>query len=285
MNATRIALPQYEIPDDPARAADRAEAHIRSAAAAGAHVVCLPELFLHPYFCRAQDITAFDLARPVPGPDTERFGALARELEVVLILSLFERRGAGVFHNTAVALDADGSLAGRYRKSHIPQDPGFEEKFYFTPGDTGFHAWDTAAGRIGVLVCWDQWFPEAARLAALDGAEILFYPTAIGALDSESAALEARQLGAWQRVQQGHAAANACYLAAVNRIGHEGGTRFWGRSFVADFTGEIVAEADRNETLLYAECDRDALEAHRRVWPFFRDRRVDLYDGLTRLGP
>lgn len=283
MNATRIALPQYEIPSTKARALDLAEVKIREAAAGGAHIVCLPELFATPYFCRVQDIAAFDLADPVDGPVTRRFQDLARELGVVLILSLFERRGAGVFHNTAVGVDADGRIAGRYRKSHIPQDPGFEEKFYFTPGDTGFHAWDTAHGRIGVLVCWDQWFPEAARLMALDGAGILFYPTAIGALDTESPADAARQLGAWRRVQQGHAAANACHLAAVNRVGREGGTRFWGHSFVADFTGERVAEAEDADEIVFADCDRNAMETHRRVWPFFRDRRVDLYGDLTRL--
>lgn len=284
MNATRIALPQYPIPPTKPQALDQAEAHIRQAAAGGADIVCLPELFATPYFCRTQNIAAFDLAEPVDGPTTRRFQDLAREIGVVLILSLFERRGAGVFHNTAAGVDADGRLVGLYRKSHIPQDPGFEEKFYFTPGDTGFHAWDTACGRIGVLVCWDQWFPEAARLAALDGAEILFYPTAIGALETESDADAARQLGAWRRVQQGHAAANACHLAAVNRIGREGGIRFWGHSFVADFTGECLAAADDTPGILFADCDRGAMETHRRLWPFFRDRRTDLYAGLTRLG-
>jgi N-carbamoylputrescine amidase len=262
-----------------------AETHIRQAASRGAQIICLPELFLTPYFCRTQESTPFALAESIPGPSTERFQTLAKELGVVLILSLFERRGAGVFHNTAVILDADGQQLGLYRKSHIPQDPGFEEKFYFTPGDTGFRAWDTAYGRIAVLICWDQWFPEAARLAALQDARILFYPTAIGSIPQDPPEQQARHLKAWQRVQQGHAVANSCYVATVNRIGMEGTTRFWGHSFVSDYCGEKIAFAGEEESILLAECDQEAMAEHRTLWPYFRDRRPDLYGGLLDVGP
>jgi len=253
---------------------------IRSAAAEGARIICTPELFLTSYFCEAQDPARFDLAEPIPGPSTDEFSALAAELGVVLILSLFEKRASGMYHNTAVVIDNDGRIAGRYRKSHIPQDPGFEEKFYFTPGDTGFQAFETAFGRIGVLICWDQWFPEAARLTALAGADILFIPTAIGWMKTEDPDLYPKQLGAWLRVQQGHAAANSCFVAAVNRVGTENGTRFWGNSFVADHTGELIAHAGEEPELVLADCDLSLLEEHRRIWPFFRDRRIDLFEPL-----
>lgn len=262
---------------------ERAVALVREAAARGAQVVCLQELFLSPYFCRTQDVRFFDLAEPVPGPTTEVLAALAGELGVVLVVSLFEKRAAGVYHNTAVVVDADGAVLGKYRKMHIPQDPGFEEKFYFTPGDLGFRAWQTRFGRIGVLICWDQWYPEAARLTALAGAEILFYPTAIGWLQSEKAALGGAQHTAWETVQRGHAVANGCYVAAVNRVGTEGETEFWGQSFVADPYGQVMTRASvSEEEVLLQDCDLGRVEEFRRIWPFFRDRRIDAFGDLGR---
>ena len=255
---------------------------IREAAAGGAQIICTQELFTTAYFCRTQDPALFDLAEPVPGPTTAALAALAEELGVVLIASLFERRAAGVYHNTAAVIDADGSYLGKYRKMHIPQDPGFEEKFYFTPGDLGYKVWDTRFGKISVLICWDQWYPEAARLAALAGAEILFYPTAIGWLPEEKAELGSAQHTAWETVQRGHAVANGCYVAAVNRTGTEGDTEFWGQSFVADFYGQIMERAPVDaEAIVLADCDLNALEEMRRIWPFFRDRRIDTFDGLN----
>jgi N-carbamoylputrescine amidase len=281
MNATRIACLQTFGYDSALQAAEHTESLIREAAAGGAKIICTQELFLTPYFCRVQDPSFFDLAERIPGPSTDRFQALAKELAVVLIVSLFERRASGLYHNTAAILDADGSFLGVYRKMHIPQDPGFEEKFYFTPGDTGFKAWDTAYGRIGVIICWDQWYPESARLTAMDGAEIIFCPTAIGWLPEEKVELGERQLRAWKRVQEGQAVANGCFYAAVNRVGTEGDTEFWGHSFVSDYTGTLLAEGGEKDTeILYADCDRKAMEDHRRMWPFFRDRRIEAYGGL-----
>lgn len=255
---------------------------IRQAAAAGAQVICTQELFTTPYFCRTQDHSLFELAETIPGPTTEALGALAKELEIVIVAALFEKRAPGIYHNTAVVFDADGSLMGRYRKMHIPQDPGFEEKFYFTPGDLGYPVWKTRYGTLGVLICWDQWFPEAARLCALQGAEVLLYPTAIGWLPEEKPTLGEAQYNAWKSVQCGHAVANGCYVAAVNRTGTEGQTEFWGRSFVAGPYGEILAQAPTSEpeTLIHT-CDLDTLETFRQIWPFFRDRRVDSYASLT----
>ncbi len=256
---------------------------IREAAQGGAQIVCTQELFNLPYFCRVQDPEFFDLAEPVPGPCTSALSALAAELGVVIVASLFERRAAGVYHNTAAVIDVDGTYLGKYRKMHIPQDPGFEEKFYFTPGDLGYPVWKTRFGKIAVLICWDQWYPEAARLAALGGAEIIFYPTAIGWLPEEKAQLGAAQHNAWETVQRGHAVANGCYVAAVNRTGTEGGTEFWGQSFVADGYGQVVARAAvAEDEVLFADCDLSALEATRRIWPFFRDRRIDSFEGLTK---
>ena len=256
---------------------------IRAAAAKGARVICTQELFLTPYFCRTQDPALFDLAETIPGPTTDALAPLARELNVVLVLSLFEKRAPGLYHNTAAVIDADGTLLGIYRKMHIPQDPGFEEKFYFTPGDTGFRTWKTRHGNIGVIICWDQWYPESARLTALQGAQVIFAPTAIGWLAAEKAALGERQRNAWTTVQRGHAVANGCYYAAVNRVGTEGETQFWGTSFVADYCGELIATGgEQNEEVLLADCDLRALEDHRRMWPFFRDRRIDAYAGITR---
>jgi N-carbamoylputrescine amidase len=250
----------------------------------------LPELFRSQYFCQSEDHANFDLAEPIPGPTTEELGETARANHVVVIASLFERRAAGVYHNTAVVIDADGKLLGSYRKMHIPDDPLYYEKFYFTPGDLGFRAFDTAVGRIGTLVCWDQWYPEAARLTALAGADVLFYPTAIGWHPSEKAEFGAGQAAAWQTAQRAHAIANGVYVAAVNRIGHEKpaggegeGLEFWGGSFVADPFGQVLAEASRDkEETLIVTCDRRHQETVRRNWPFLRDRRIDAYGAITR---
>lgn len=259
---------------------------IRQAAAQGAQIVCLQELFNCRYFCQREDAGRFDLAEPVPGPTTARCAALAADLGVVLVVPVFERRAAGVYHNAAAVIDADGALLGRYRKTHVPDDPLYHEKFYFTPGDLGYPVFRTRFARIGPLICWDQWFPEAARLSALAGAELIVYPSAIGWHPAERAADGAAQHDAWRTVQRGHAIANGVFVAAVNRVGHEGpsggGLQFWGQSFVCDPAGKILAEGavDREEVVL-ATCDRRAVERQRRGWPFLRDRRVDSYAGLS----
>ncbi len=279
---TRIALIQTHASEEPTDNVARTIDLIRRAAAGGARIICTQEMFTTLYFCRTQDTAHFDLAEPMPGPTTDTLRALAAELEVVIIAAAFEKRAPGLHHNTAAIIDADGSLLGLYRKMHIPQDPGFEEKFYFTPGDLGFRAWKTRYGTIGVLICWDQWYPEAARLTAMQGAEILFYPTAIGWLPAEKDALGAAQYTAWETVQRGHAVANGCFVAAVNRIGIEGETEFWGQSFVSDYCGQLTAKASVDqEEILFADCDLKAMEDHRRIWPFFRDRRIDAYGGIT----
>lgn len=279
----RIALIQTLASADPADNVARTLELIRRAAAGGAKVICTQEMFTTLYFCRTQDTAHFDLAEPMPGPTTETLRALAAELGVVIIAAAFEKRAPGLHHNTAAIIDADGALLGLYRKMHIPQDPGFEEKFYFTPGDLGFRAWKTRFGTIGVLICWDQWYPEAARLTALQGAEILFYPTAIGWLAGEKHTLGVAQHTAWETVQRGHAVANGCYVAAINRIGTEGETEFWGQSFVSDHCGQIIAKASPDqEEIVFADCDLKAMEDHRRIWPFFRDRRIDAYDGILK---
>ena len=261
---------------------------VEQAAARGARVICLPELFRSQYFCQREDAAAFDLAEPIPGPTTSVLGPLARKLGVVLIASLFERRAAGLYHNTVAVLETDGSLAGMYRKMHIPDDPAYYEKFYFTPGDLGFKAFKTTQGTIGTLICWDQWYPEGARLTALQDAAVLFYPTAIGWHPHEKAEHGAAQRDAWRTVQRGHAIANGTYVAAVNRIGHEimtpgtPGIEFWGSSFIADPQGVVIAEASvEEEEILVAEVDLARIEDVRRNWPFLRDRRVDAYDGIT----
>jgi len=284
----RLALAQMRMSGDRAGNLARALGLIEEAAARGAALVCLPELFLTPYFCQREDAALHDLAEEIPGPTTLALSGAARRLGVAVVASLFERRAPGLAHNTAVVIDADGSLAGRYRKMHIPDDPGYYEKFYFTPGDLGFGAVDTRAGRVGVLVCWDQWFPEAARLTALAGAELILYPTAIGWHPAEKQSEGAAQRDAWRTVQRGHAIANGVYVAAVNRVGHERpdpaapGIEFWGTSFCCDPQGVVLIEAgtDREE-LLIAEIDRKRLEEVRRNWPFLRDRRIDAYGGLT----
>ncbi len=267
---------------------------IHEAARLGAEIVCLPELFRTQYFCQREDLSLFDLAEPIPGPSTERLAAAARKSGVAIVASLFERRAPGLYHNTAVTLDADGQIAGIYRKMHIPDDPLYHEKYYFTPGDLGFQAVDTAAGRVGTLVCWDQWFPEAARLTVLQGAELLFYPTAIGWHPAEKEEFGAAQFDAWRTIQRAHAIANGVYVAAVNRVGHEHGEvlgnraagpglEFWGGSFLADPFGRIVAMAGHDEEeIVLGEIDRALIEETRRNWPFLRDRRVDAYAPISR---
>ena len=281
-------IQQSNTPDRVANLA-KLQVSIRRAAAEGAELIVLQELHNGLYFCQTEDTTRFDQAEPIPGPSTETFGALAAELGVVVVLSLFERRAPGLYHNTAVVLERDGSIAGKYRKMHIPDDPAYYEKFYFTPGDLGFEPIDTSVGRLGVLVCWDQWFPEAARLMAMRGAEILIYPTAIGWESSDPDEEKRRQLDAWRTVQRGHAVANGLPVVTVNRVGHEpdpsGQTRgilFWGNSFVAGPQGELLAELPNDaEATRVVEIDRGRSEQVRRWWPFFRDRRIDAYDGLT----
>jgi N-carbamoylputrescine amidase len=278
----RIGLIQMACDRDPNQNLEKALWRVREAAARGAQVICLQELFRSQYFCRQEDERLFALAEPVPGPTTECLGRLARELGVVVIASLFERRAPGLYHNTAAILGTDGNLLGLYRKMHIPDDPLYYEKFYFTPGDLGFPCFDTPFGRIATLVCWDQWYPEAARLASLRGALVLFYPTAIGWHPAEKQQQGAAQLDAWRTVQRAHAIANGVYVAAVNRVGLEGppesALEFWGSSFVADPFGQVIAEASPDEeAILLAECDPRRVEEVRRNWPFLRDRRVDAY--------
>jgi N-carbamoylputrescine amidase len=282
-----VGLVQMRCSPEPAENLEKAVERIREAAQRGAQVVCLQELFRSQYFCQREDAALFDLAEPIPGPTTERLGPLARELKVVVLASLFEKRAPGLYHNTVVVLDADGSNRGLYRKMHIPDDPLFYEKFYFTPGDLGFKSFETAHGRLGTLVCWDQWYPEGARLTALAGAEILFYPTAIGWHPKEKAESGAAQASAWQTIQRSHAIANGLYVAAVNRVGHEGpadgGIEFWGGSFVCDPFGVVLAEASRTEEeILVVRCDPARTEEVRRHWPFLRDRRIDAYGPITR---
>jgi N-carbamoylputrescine amidase len=278
----RIGLIQMCCSPDPAENFEKSLWRIREAAGRGAQVICLPELFRTQYFCREEKPELFDLAEPIPGPSTECLSTLARELGIVIIASLFERRAAGVYHNTAAVLDADGALAGIYRKMHIPDDPLYYEKYYFTPGDLGFRNFDTRYGRVAPLVCWDQWYPEAARVAALGGAGILLYPTAIGWHPAEKAEYGAAQYDAWRTIQRAHAIANGVYVAVVNRVGYEGpperGIEFWGASFVADPFGQVIAQASHDqEEILVVECDPRRAEEVRRNWPFLRDRRIDAY--------
>lgn len=285
----RIGLVQQANTADIQGNVERLKTNIRRAASEGAELVVLQELHNGLYFCQTEDTRLFDLAEPIPGPSTETFGELARELGIVLVLSLFERRAPGLYHNTAVVLERDGSIAGKYRKMHIPDDPAYYEKFYFTPGDLGFEPIDTSVGRLGVLVCWDQWYPEAARLMAMRGADLLIYPTAIGWESSDTDEEKARQLGAWVTVQRGHAVANGLPVVSVNRVGHEpdpsgqtNGIRFWGNSFVAGPQGELLAELPNDEeTVRVVEVDMARSENVRRWWPFFRDRRIDAFGGLT----
>ncbi len=285
--SVKIGLVQAACSADPAENLEQCLVAVERAAVQGAQIICTQELFRSQYFCQSEDHNYFQLAEPIPGPSTEAFQALARRKQVVVVASLFERRAAGLYHNTAAVIDADGSLLGIYRKMHIPDDPLYYEKFYFTPGDLGFRAWQTRYARIGVLICWDQWYPEAARLTALQGAEILFYPTAIGWHPGEKAAHGEQQHSAWEIIQRGHAIANGCYVAVPNRIGHEklagDGVEFWGQSFVAGTSGQILAKASATKSeILVASLDLSEVDLTRTHWPFLRDRRIDAYDGLTR---
>ena len=289
-----VGLVQMRMGADPELNLAAAMEHIRQAAKLGANIVCLPELFQTQYFCQREDHSLFDLAEPIPGATTAKLADLARELRVAIVASLFERRAAGLYHNTAVTLNSDGNLISVYRKMHIPDDPLYYEKFYFTPGDLGFQAVDTAFGRIGTLVCWDQWYPEGARLTALKGAEVLFYPTAIGWHPTEKDEFGAAQYDAWQTIQRGHAIANGVYVAGVNRVGKEHGDirgnraeglglEFWGGSFLADPFGRIIAKASHDrEEILMGEIDLALQEDTRRNWPFLRDRRIDAYQPITK---
>jgi N-carbamoylputrescine amidase len=280
----KIGLVQMSCTDAPADNLARGLALVERAATEGAQIICLPELFGSRYFCQREDHDNFALAEEIPGLTTQALSALAARLEVVLVGSIFERRAAGLYHNTACVIDADGTLLGIYRKMHIPDDPLYYEKFYFTPGDTGYRSFTTRFGRIGVLICWDQWFPEAARLTALAGAEILFFPTAIGWHEEEKEDHGASQYDAWQTVQRGHAIANGIFTAAPNRFGHEGTVEFWGGSFVSSPFGERLAQAPHGEeTVLVVECDLGRVEEVRQHWPFLRDRRIDSYAGILEL--
>ena len=287
MKAT-LGLLQHACGRDAASNLKKTLALAERAAKKGANIICTQELFRSQYFCQSEDYANFALAEAIPGPSTKAFQALAKKHGVVVIASLFEKRSAGLYHNTAVIIDADGKLLGRYRKMHIPDDPLYYEKFYFTPGDTGFRAWQTKFGKIGVLICWDQWYPEAARLTALQGAEIIFYPTAIGWHSKEKKKLGAKQHAAWEMIQRSHGIANGCYVAVTNRIGTEkpvgdDGIEFWGQSFVAGTSGEILAKASAGrEEVLLVSLDLAEVDDTRTHWPFLRDRRIDAYGDLTK---
>ncbi len=289
-----VGLIQMACSSDPDENLRRAVEKVREAAKSGAQIICLPELFRTQYFCQREDTTLFDLAEPIPGPTTDALIPVAREFKVVILASVFERRARGLYHNTAVVVDTDGSIKGIYRKMHIPDDPLYYEKYYFTPGDLGFKAFDTSYGRVGSLVCWDQWYPEGARLTALQGANILFYPTAIGWHPDEKAEFGTAQHDAWRTIQRSHAIANGVFVAVVNRVGHEfgdirgnraqgKGLEFWGRSFLCDPFGRVMAEASHDkEEILIGNCDLRQVDDVRRNWPFLRDRRIDSYEGICR---
>lgn len=284
---TKVALVQMRCGPEPAANLQSAIHWIERAANEGAEIVCLPELFRSQYFCQSEDHAYFSLAESIPGPSTEALAKLAREKSIVIVASLFEKRAPGVYHNTAAIIDADGKLLGKYRKMHIPDDPAFYEKFYFTPGDLGFQNWKTQHGNVGVCVCWDQWYPESARLTALRGAEILFYPTAIGWHPREKEKYGAAQFSAWQTMQRSHAIANGCFVCAINRVGFENptggdGLQFWGQSFICAPSGEIIAlgSVDQEE-IVSAVVRWKKVDEHRTHWPFLRDRRIDAYEGIT----
>ena len=282
-----LGLIQAKADSDPATNLQATLAKVEQAAANGANIVCTQELFATEYFCQSEHHDNFRLAETIPGDTTEAFQSLAKRCGIVIIVSLFEKRSAGVYHNSAAVIDADGSLLGIYRKMHIPDDPLYHEKFYFTPGDLGFRAWETRFGKIGVLICWDQWYPEAARLTAMQGAELLFYPTAIGWHPSEKEKYGEQQRDAWQTIQRSHAVANGCFVASVNRVGHEtpvggDGIEFWGGSFVAGTSGEILSQAGLDESVLLLEVDLGKVDFTRTHWPFLRDRRIDAYGGITK---
>jgi N-carbamoylputrescine amidase len=284
----QVGLVQMAMSTDAAANVERAVKGVRDAAQKGAEVVCLPEMYRTPYFCQREDAALFDLAETVPGPSTEAFQKAAKDAGVAVVVPIFEKRATGLYHNSAVVIDADGAVLGLYRKMHIPDDPAFYEKFYFTPGDLGFKTFDTKAGRVGTLICWDQWYPEGARLTALKGAAVLFYPTAIGWHPHEKEQYGTHQRDAWRTIQRSHAIANGVYVAVVNRVGHEippeggPGLEFWGSSFVADPFGVVIAEAGQGEEVLVAKVDLDRMEDVRRNWPFLRDRRIDAYSGIER---
>ena len=288
MSKVTLGLLQHASGADPKANLKKTLALTEQAAKKGAKIICTQELFRSQYFCQSEDHAHFDLAESIPGPSSAAFQKIAKKYGVVIVASLFERRASGLYHNTAVIIDADGSLLGIYRKMHIPDDPLFYEKFYFTPGDTGFRAWQTKFGKIGVLICWDQWYPEGARITSLQGAEILFYPTAIGWHPKEKAEYGANQHGAWEIIQRSHAVANGCYVAAVNRIGLEqpiggDGLEFWGQSFVAGTSGQILAKASVDqEEILLVPIDLGKVDVTRTHWPFLRDRRIDAYGDLTK---
>lgn len=276
-----LGLVQMSASEDPEANLAKAVQRIEAAARKGAQIVCLQELFRWRYFCQSEDARNFALAESIPGPSTEALGAVARDHKIVIVASLFEKRSAGIYHNSAVVIDANGSIAGKYRKMHIPDDPLYYEKFYFTPGDLGFPSFQTRYAKIGVLVCWDQWFPEGARLTSLSGAQMIFYPTAIGWIPKESRAAAQNQRQAWELIQRSHAVANGVYVASVNRVGREGKLRFWGHSFVAGPFGEVVARAGgEREEILVAQCDLRKIDETRQNWPFLRDRRIDAYGSL-----
>ena len=282
-----LGLIQAKANCDPTINLSETLAKVERAARGGANIVCTQELFATEYFCQSEDHENFRLAETIPGPTTKAFQRLAKRFEIVVIISLFEKRGSGVYHNSAAIIDADGSLLGIYRKMHIPDDPLYYEKFYFTPGDLGFRSWKTRFGKIGVLICWDQWYPEAARLTAMRGAEILFYPTAIGWHPSEKEQYGEQQRNAWETIQRSHAVANGCYVASVNRVGHEtpiggDGIEFWGNSFIAGTSGEILSQAGLDETVLLQKVDLCKVDATRTHWPFLRDRRIDAYGEITK---
>ena len=277
-----VGLVQMACSPDASKNLEKAVDSIRAAAKQGAQIICLPELFLTQYFCQTKDSDNFSLAEPLPGPTSTTLSNLAKELQVVLIVPLFEKRTQGIYHNTAIVIDADGSIAGTYRKMHIPDDPCFFEKFYFTPGDTGFKSFSTRYGKVGVLICWDQWFPEAARLTALSGAQFLFYPTAIGYQD-EDAKVSQQQISAWETIQKSHAISNGVFLASVNRVGRENALTFWGKSFICNPFGEVIGQAEDEPQILIAKCPLSEIESTRQNWPFLRDRRVDAYQGLSKL--
>ena len=277
-----VGLVQMACSPDVSKNLEKAVDSIRAAAKQGAQIICLPELFLTQYFCQTEDPDNFSLAEPLPGPTSTTLSNLAKELQVVLIVPLFEKRTQGIYHNTAIVIDADGSIAGTYRKMHIPDDPCFFEKFYFTPGDTGFKSFSTRYGKVGVLICWDQWFPEAARLTALSGAQFLFYPTAIGYQD-EDAKVSQQQISAWETIQKSHAISNGVFLASVNRVGRENALTFWGKSFICNPFGEVIGQAENEPQILIAKCPLSEIESTRQNWPFLRDRRVDAYQDLSKL--
>ncbi len=279
----QVAALQSSCSDSQFANLDQSVHQIRMAADQGAELICLQELFQNRYFCQTEDHRQFELAESIPGRTSQTMADLANELNVVIVASLFERRAAGLFHNTAVVFEKDGSIAGKYRKMHIPEDPGFYEKFYFTPGDQGFIAIETSIGKIGVCICWDQWFPEAARLTALAGAQILVYPTAIGWLSEDKLDYGASQLNAWQTVMRSHAITNGVFIVAANRVGTESNIEFWGNSFIVDPYGNVMAQGSTDQNQVVAsECNLDSIETARTHWPFLRDRRIDAYSGLNR---